>query len=103
MNYVCTRDKSYTVNLPALPEITENGWKIVSSTYFPIMTTELPAPKAVLELTKCACTKGCTSMQCSCKKNGLPCTPLCKCFYDDCDNREKSTECDDEEGYEHDL
>ena len=97
VNYVCTRDKSYTLNLPALPDITENGWKIVSNKYIPIMTTELPAPKAVLELVKCGCNKGCTSMQCSCKKNDLPCTPLCKCYYDECINRENSTESDDEE------
>ena len=38
-----------------------------------------PALKAVLELVKCGCQKKC-SKNCSCVKNKLPCTALCKCY-----------------------
>lgn len=85
VNFVCKRDKSYTEYSPQLPVITENGWTSISGTLFPVMCEELPAPKAVLELTKCGCTTGCIRRSCGCLKNTLPCTPLCKC--EDCENQ----------------
>ena len=85
VNYICMRDKSYTVNCPNLPPIEDNCWKLVNGSYMPVMCLELPAPKAVMELTKCGCAKGCSS-RCSCVRNSLPCIPLCKCFYINCDN-----------------
>ena len=47
------------------------------------------APRAVLELTKCTCRGGCTG-RCNCCKNGLPCTPLCKCYGSECSNAIKN-------------
>ena len=50
-----------------------------------------PAPKAVLELLSCPCTRSCQLPTCSCLANGLECTDVCKLI--DCENRfEKSTE-----------
>lgn len=41
---------------------------------------ELQAPKAVLELAKCECRGQCSpGGNCSCYRNNLPCTALCKC------------------------
>ena len=33
---------------------------------------------------KCGCQVGCKEGRCSCAKNGLNCTPLCKCYSDGC-------------------
>ena len=55
-----------------------------TETFAPVMCLALPVPNAVIELTKCGCKKGCHG-KCSCLRNGLPCTPLCKCSEDDCD------------------
>jgi hypothetical protein len=37
-----------------------------------------PAPKAVLDLLACNCSTSCKLNNCSCKKNGLKCTKMCK-------------------------
>ena len=86
VNYVCARDKSYVQRNPELPPVERSGWKLEDSRYMPILCSELPAPKAVLELTKCACKTGCKKGQCNCYKNGLPCTPLCKYHLTGCEN-----------------
>ena len=89
VNAVCMRDKSYKQKCPQLPVYTECGFKIIGGRYMPVMTTQLPAPKAVLEFVKCGCKTGCKSKRCSCKDSGNYCTPLCKCYYDDCENQER--------------
>ena len=78
-NYMSMRDKSYTPTRPSLPPIEENGWSNESGVYIPTRCLALPAPKAVIELTKCSCKMACTK-NCGCHRNNLPCTPLCKCF-----------------------
>ena len=97
-NYISMRDKSYTKTCPELPPITENGWSIEGGNFLPVKCLELPAPKAVLELVKCGCKTGCEE-RCSCSNNMLPCTPLCKCYGEDCQNqrREEIEESDEEE------
>ena len=85
-NYITMRDKSYLDNCPALPPIEENGWKLEKEVYVPVRCLALPAPRAVVELVKCGCKAGCNGIRCSCLKNGLPCTPLCKCYGGDCAN-----------------
>ena len=51
----------------------------------PLRCTKPPAPDAVINLVKCGCKTGCVR-NCSCKKNGISCTELCKCFDDGCLN-----------------
>jgi hypothetical protein len=82
-NYIAMRDKSYCMNCPALPPIEQNGWSVEDGAYVPVRCLTLPAPRAVIELTKCGCKSGCKGLRCSCYKNGLPCTPLCKCYVSD--------------------
>ena len=84
--YTSTRDKSYWSAMPSLPPIEEAGWDIVDGTYFPVRSLLPPAPSAVLELVKCSCKGRCNpeKKKCSCVKNGLSCTSLCKCV--DCLN-----------------
>ena len=84
-NYTSMRDKSYYTRCPNLPPINKNGWSLENEDYVPVRCLTLPAPQAVLELTKCTCRSGCRG-RCSCYKNGLPCTPLCKCYGADCSN-----------------
>ena len=85
-NYITIRDKSYRNLCPTLPDITENGWFVEDGLFIPKTTTELPAPKTVIELQKCGCKGVCDTKRCSCVKNGIPCTSLCKCFSTCCDN-----------------
>ena len=96
-NFMAMRDKSYTASCPDLPPIKENGWNERHGGYVPVMCLSHPAPQAVIELTKCGCKSDCKG-RCSCFKNGLPCTPLCKCFGKNCKNPFKDdTRADDEE------
>ena len=53
--------------------------------YVPVQCLYKPAPVAVLKLIKCGCKTSCKG-HCSCKKNNLPCTALCKCHNSDCSN-----------------
>ena len=80
-NFICMRDKSYTAPRPILPNLENNGWNLREdgTGYEPVRCIKPPAPCAVLELVKCGCRKSCSG-NCSCLKNNLPCTPLCKCF-----------------------
>ena len=82
-NFVCMRDKSYVTPKPSLPSLEDNGWLVEGNTYLSQRCLLPPAPKAVLELVKCGCRISCTK-KCSCVKNKLPCTALCKCYASGC-------------------
>ena len=84
-NFICMRDKSYVSPNPCLPDLGENGWLLVEGVYIPLKCLSAPAPCAVLELVKCWCRTLCKG-NCSCTKNNLSCTPLCKCFTSGCNN-----------------
>ena len=88
-NFMAMRDKSYTTSCPDLPPIKKNGWSEHEGAYITVKCLSLPAPQAVIELTKCGCKSDCKG-RCSCFKNGLPCTPLFKCFGKNCANPFKS-------------
>ena len=89
-NYIAMRDKSYVSSSPELPDLEMNGWRSEKGVYLPILCLSPPAPSAVIELIKCGCKTGCSS-RCSCKNNGLPCTPLCKCYDKSCSNMTRDT------------
>ena len=78
-NFICMRDKSYISPNPYLPPLEENGWLLHEGVYIPLKYL-CPAPRAVIELVKCGCQTLCKGT-CSCAKNKLSCTPLCKVFY----------------------
>ena len=81
-----------TVPNPKLPSPEGYGWKNEEQEWVPVMTTQLPAPDAVLHLVKCACTKSkCSTNHCKCRCAGLSFTNLCSCCSpdgDDCENQE---------------
>ena len=41
------------------------------------MTDKRVAPKDLLEVIRCNCKSGCTSMRCTCRKSGLDCSMAC--------------------------
>lgn len=84
VNYLCSRDKSYMQAKQAIQLRENSGWHKTGESFQPTKSLNLPAPKAVMELVKCGCKKSCAKSNCSCKKNNLVCTPLCKCI--DCEN-----------------
>ena len=84
-NFVAMRDKRYTTPHPCLLPIEENGWMLAGDEYVPVPCLYKPAPVAVLELIKCSCKTSCKG-RCSCKKNNIPCTALCKYHNSDCGN-----------------
>ena len=67
-----------------IPSALNYGWESCDKVYNPIMTDELPAPLALIELSVCGCKTKCTTRRCKCFKNKLPCTDMCKCV--DCEN-----------------
>ena len=77
INFVWRRCHLPFQNLPC-PE--NYGWDVdIEGSYDPIMTQNLPAPIAIIEMSSCSCKTGCSTNRCSCRKNGLVCTDLCKC------------------------
>ena len=61
------------------PDITNHGW-IIQDGFVSINWMALPpAPDGILENVNCGCKTGCSSNRCSCFKENLTCTPLCRC------------------------
>ena len=81
--YITMHDKWYVTNQPTLLPIDQNGWYMEDGMYMPVCCLILPAPRAVIEIKKCGFKTECKE-RCSCTRNGLPCTPLCKRFSGDC-------------------
>ena len=66
---------------------TKWGWKITNNMMMP-KYTDLPcAPEELLKIISCNCKIGCSSMRCSCKKNGLIFSSTCgECRGYSCEN-----------------
>ena len=54
-----------------------------------------PSPEAVLNLLWCDCSRRCTVGDCTCLRNGLKCTDVCK--VKDCDNSVQGELADDDD------
>ena len=85
-NFVCMVNKAYVITHPQLPSLEDSGWVLEDGAIFPLRCLALPAPQAVLELIKCGCKSSACARNCSCAKNNLPCTPLCKRHDHECQN-----------------
>lgn len=75
---------------PQIPSPFDHGWKLEDDQLQIDWMTSEPAPKAVLELLSCQCRKKCELPQCTCLKNGLNCTDLCR--LQECENRNENPE-----------
>ena len=84
-NIIAKISKGYKEPRPVIPQLLGNGWEEeADGKIVPTKCLELPAPQALIELVKCGCKGNCKGNNCSCLKNNLFCTALCKC--NDCDN-----------------
>ena len=73
----------------SLPQPDEFGWEKREDECVPVMTKEVPAPEAIVQLVKCGCQKNrFSNNRCHCRKSGLNCTYLCS-FCDSDDHCEK--------------
>lgn len=81
---------------PEIPSPNGYGWKPDQDGWVPVMSTELPAPQAVLHLVKCGCRTQCRSDRCSCHRASLRCADLCLCSDEEypCENIDVNEEGD---------
>ena len=69
------------------------GWINIDNKYYPKKTDKLSAPESLLKIIHCNCTSDCSTMRCSCKKNGLQCSNLCRsCKTSECSNSSVQTD-----------
>ena len=84
--------KKCTSSIQNLPRPCGFGWESDNGNLVPIMIGDLPAPTDFIELIMCSCKTGCSSGRCTCKKNNLSCTEMCKgsdaCVNSDCNEKE---------------
>ena len=72
-----------------LPPAQNYGWERSNQALVPMLTDNLPAPLALIELSSCSCKSSCTNNRCKCRKNGFICTDMCKCT--ECKNNESES------------
>jgi len=53
------------------------GWEIVDGKLEPVMTDQPHAPDDVMMIVCCKCTKGCLSLNCTCRRNNHSCMAAC--------------------------
>jgi len=53
------------------------GWTTSSGSLYPVKMTEPAAPERLLKMIRCNCGGQCDKKTCTCRKNGLQCTPAC--------------------------
>lgn len=68
---------------PSPPDLdpVEYGWQLHQLTLRPALglDAQLPAPDEILNLVRCSCKTGCSTVQCTCTKMSVTCTAFCKC------------------------
>lgn len=69
------------------------GWLVQGGKLVPLMMSTSPAPELLLKMIRCSCSSGCTTMKCTCRKNGLECTTTCG---HSCENMDQEPVSDDE-------
>ena len=80
-----------SVPLQMLPPAINYGWENAEGQLIPIMTNNLPAQMALLEMSTCSCKSDCTSNRCKCRKNSFVCTDMCKCLKCSNDDQDEDT------------
>ena len=78
-NYVSLTLKRADVSKQNLPSFLNYGREMVDNNITPILTDNLPAPLALIELRACGCKTGCKANCCKCRKSGFTCTDMGKC------------------------
>ena len=70
--------KNCSSSIQNLPDPCGFGWELDNGNLVLIMTDDLPAPTDVIEFVMYSCKTGCSSGRCTCKKNNVLCTEMCK-------------------------
>ena len=94
-HYVSMTLRKSHVSLQRLPPAINYGWENNNGVLVPIMTDNLPAPLALIELSVCGCQSDCCTDRCKCRKNKLVCTDMCKC--NGCENSLEAYDNDDDD------
>ena len=88
-NYVALSCKNCGQPFQTLPSPEQYGWIKVGEQLLTVACNTAPAPSSVKQLVKCSCKGSCATRVCSCKKQVLQCTDMCKCTHKKCANRDK--------------
>ena len=67
---------------PVLPPPETMGWKVTDESLVPELASLPPVPDACEELLSCACTTGCRTARCKCRRSHYSCVASCKCRKD---------------------
>ena len=102
-HYLAMVLKSSHKPLQQLPLPENYGWEWEKNLLVPIMTDNLPAPIAMIELSMCSCKTNCNTMRCKCRKNYLLCTDMCKCIHCENDELENGSSSEESECEEEDV
>ncbi|KAK3740764.1 hypothetical protein QZH41_005891 [Actinostola sp. cb2023] len=74
-------------------DVEEWGWKVRDEQVIPVMMDMPPAPESLLQIVRCNCASGCSTMRCSCRNHILECSPACgQCKGSSCTNSSVLTE-----------
>ena len=74
-----------------IPTPNGNGWNLDPESNLAIeWMTGMPAPQAVLDLLSCDCRRSCQAATCTCIRNGLKCTKMCR--LENCENAPNDTD-----------
>ncbi|XP_066928999.1 uncharacterized protein [Clytia hemisphaerica] len=95
-HFVCMVLKRSHHPFQQLPDPLGYGWELNGTSIDSIMTDNLPAPIALIELSMCKCKTGCQSKRCKCLKNNLICTDMCRCTNCKNDGTNDDEDSDDE-------
>ena len=78
-------------------DTTEWGWELQNNILVPVMMDTSPAPETLLKIIHCNCSRGCSTLRCTCKRHGLTCSRVCgPCQEGHCDNMSEEAVSDDE-------
>ena len=80
-HYICLMLKRSNVSMQHLPPTQNYGWELIGDSLDAMLTDNLPAPLALIELSVCGCQGDCQTRRCKCFKNELTCTDMCKCSH----------------------
>jgi len=74
----------------------EWGWRLNDGKFVPILTDLPPAPQELLQVIRCTCKTGCSTLRCSCRRHDLKCSAACSDCKGICSNMESVQVCDED-------
>ena len=94
--------RAYWLNIPGI-KAEDWCWKTVNNSLAPITTDHNAAPYKLFAITRCKCKIDCSTLRCSCKKNGLKCSHFCGTYQlNECSNMDNRIEDESDREYDFD-